>query len=174
MAKHRTASEHEARLLRSADEALEVARGERAPARVVTHTTVREASAAPAPLFRPARIAALRARLRLSQPVFAQVLSVSTATVRAWEQGQKKPAGPARRLLELVDAEPALVLSRLQRRSPGASNPVGGAYPESRGTPRLVSEALPKAVGIDRHGPKPLPRHPKKRAEETGKRGAKK
>lgn len=55
-----------------------------------------------------------RNRFRVSQPVFASLLSVTVSTVRAWEQGQKSPGGTARRLLEVAAMEPA-IFTRLAR-----------------------------------------------------------
>ena len=46
---------------------------------------------------------ALRHRLRVSQPVLAAYLGVTKSTVAQWEQGQKKPRGPALRLLTILD-----------------------------------------------------------------------
>ncbi|HZK81667.1 MAG TPA: hypothetical protein VFC46_11380 [Humisphaera sp.] len=43
----------------------------------------------------------------VSQPIFARMLGVSAALVRAWECGQRKPAPIARRMLDLVRADPA-------------------------------------------------------------------
>lgn len=60
-----------------------------------------------------------KGRFGVSQPVFASYLSVSAATVRAWEQGQKSPSGAARRLLEVADIEPA-VFARFSKERPGA------------------------------------------------------
>lgn len=50
--------------------------------------------------------------LGVSQPVFAKLIGVSPAAVKAWEQGSKKPSGSARRLMEIVEKEP-VVLKRL-------------------------------------------------------------
>lgn len=44
--------------------------------------------------------------LGVSQPLFAQILGVSPAAVKAWEQGNKKPSGTARRLMQLVERDP--------------------------------------------------------------------
>lgn len=44
----------------------------------------------------------LRDRLRLSQPVFARVLHTTPSTVRRWEQGDTRPAGPALKLLNII------------------------------------------------------------------------
>jgi putative transcriptional regulator len=58
---------------------------------------------APAPKWTTGRIRRLRNEvLHMSQPVFAALLNVTTATVRSWEQGQKVPSGAAARLLQLL------------------------------------------------------------------------
>jgi putative transcriptional regulator len=64
----------------------------------------------PAPEFSARRIAAVRAKLGLTQPVFAGLLNVSPETVKAWEQGKSPPLGAAKRLLELADLHPAALL----------------------------------------------------------------
>lgn len=58
--------------------------------------------------------AAARARTGLSQARFAKVLGVSTRTLQEWEQGRRKPAGPARALLRAVANDPEHVLKALQ------------------------------------------------------------
>lgn len=79
--------------------------------------TARAMTAAPAPQFTGGRIASLRKRLTLSQTVFAQALNVSAETVRAWEQGKRRPDGAALRLLQFAEASPDLVLSTLESTS---------------------------------------------------------
>lgn len=44
--------------------------------------------------------------LKVSQPVFALILGVSPAAVKAWEQGLKQPSGTARRLMQLFGKDP--------------------------------------------------------------------
>lgn len=44
----------------------------------------------------------LRAQLRVSQPVFAHHLNTTASTVRKWEQGDTRPAGPALKLLNII------------------------------------------------------------------------
>ncbi|MFT3907242.1 MAG: DNA-binding transcriptional regulator [Steroidobacteraceae bacterium] len=44
----------------------------------------------------------LRERLNFSQPVFAHHLHTTASTVRKWEQGDTRPAGPALKLLNLI------------------------------------------------------------------------
>lgn len=54
-------------------------------------------------------VAAVRRRLGLSQRAFAQAFGVSPHTLRKWEQGQRRPEGPARVLLCVIDKEPEAV-----------------------------------------------------------------
>jgi len=44
----------------------------------------------------------LRLREKLSQPVFAHVLNVSSSTVKHWETGNKHPSGAALKLLNVI------------------------------------------------------------------------
>ena len=62
--------------------------------------------------------AAARARSGLSQARFAAVLGVSTRTLQEWEQGRRKPTGPARALLTAVANDPEHVLKALCALSP--------------------------------------------------------
>ena len=47
--------------------------------------------------------------MRLSQPVFADLLNVSPETVKSWEQGKNYPAGAAVRLLQVAEKHPEIV-----------------------------------------------------------------
>ena len=53
--------------------------------------------------FSADEIRRLRVREKVSQTVFAAYLNVSKDSVSQWERGQKQPAGPALKLLSLVD-----------------------------------------------------------------------
>lgn len=64
----------------------------------------------------------------VSQPIFAGLLSVTTSTVRAWEQGQKSPSGAARRLLEVAAMAPE-VFERLTDDTLGASGYAMSSWP---------------------------------------------
>ncbi len=48
------------------------------------------------------QIKKLRLREKVSQPIFASCLNISAATVKKWEQGEKRPSGTAMKLLNLV------------------------------------------------------------------------
>jgi putative transcriptional regulator len=52
--------------------------------------------------FSPVEIKRLRERLKFSQPVFAHLLHTTASTVRKWEQGETRPAGPALKLLNVI------------------------------------------------------------------------
>jgi DNA-binding transcriptional regulator YiaG len=49
-----------------------------------------------------------RQTLQVSQAVFAELLGVSTALVRAWELGNRTPSSLARRLLDQIHANPSI------------------------------------------------------------------
>ncbi|MBU4354476.1 MAG: DNA-binding transcriptional regulator [Proteobacteria bacterium] len=53
--------------------------------------------------FRPEDIRRIRLANHVSQAVFAAILGIGKTTVQQWEQGQKRPSGPALRLLDLID-----------------------------------------------------------------------
>ncbi len=71
----------------------------------------------PEPMSR-GEIKRLREHLKVSQPVFARCLNVSTKLVQAWEGGERRPDGAALRLLRIVERAPVLVLpdARVERR----------------------------------------------------------
>lgn len=52
--------------------------------------------------FDAVQIRRLRTRAKASQAVFAAYLNTSASTVQKWETGQKKPSGPALKLLNIV------------------------------------------------------------------------
>jgi putative transcriptional regulator len=49
----------------------------------------------------------------LSQTAFARSIGVAVGTLRGWEQGLRRPEGPARVLLALIDSRPTLVQEAL-------------------------------------------------------------
>jgi putative transcriptional regulator len=69
----------------------------------------------PPPL--PRNVKALRDRLGLSQQQFADRYGFSVETIRNYEQGHRRPAGPARVLLEIIASEPDAVTRALARKS---------------------------------------------------------
>ncbi|MFZ4068398.1 MAG: helix-turn-helix domain-containing protein [Phenylobacterium sp.] len=89
-------------LLRGLEEALAFRHGE------TTNAAVRQVEI-------PAEVdvAAIRARTGLSQGAFARSIGVPRATLLNWEHGRRRPTGPARVLLALIDRRPALVTQML-------------------------------------------------------------
>jgi putative transcriptional regulator len=62
-----------------------------------------DACLSPVHLLTPRQIKALREREHVSQTVFANYLNVTPNLVSKWERGEKKPSGPALKLLSLVE-----------------------------------------------------------------------
>jgi putative transcriptional regulator len=71
------------------------ARGHASESDVLCGLTVREMS--------PQQIRQLREKMHLSQAVFAAVLNTGVSIVQKWEIGEKKPSGPALKLLNLIE-----------------------------------------------------------------------
>jgi len=85
-------------LLESVRQADAILRGQLAPGRV--HA---------APSLPEVDVRAARQRLGMTQPEFASAFAVALPTLRKWEQGQRRPEGPARVLLQVIAREPDAV-----------------------------------------------------------------
>ena len=85
------------RLVQSAHEALDVARGEAIPSQYR--------------LFIPDEldIKGVRHRLGMTQVQFSKTFGFPLATLRDWEQGRSTPDSAARSYLQVIDREPAAV-----------------------------------------------------------------
>jgi DNA-binding transcriptional regulator YiaG len=59
-------------------------------------------------------IAALRAFVGLTQVDFAQAIEISVHTLRNWEQGRRKPEGPAIALLRIAARHPRIIRENLE------------------------------------------------------------
>ncbi len=59
-------------------------------------------------------IASLRSFVGLSQSQFAQALNISVHTLRNWEQGRRKPDGPAIGLLRIAARHPRIIRENLK------------------------------------------------------------
>jgi putative transcriptional regulator len=105
-------------IIEGLEEAIAYNRGERTGARTTrVPITAAVAKVRPAPPYSGSRVARLRARLALSQTVFAKALNVSAETVRSWEQEKRAPDGAALRLLQVAERHPEVILENVQRRS---------------------------------------------------------
>lgn len=102
-------------LIEALTEARAVARGEAEPARRVRRPMTARTTTVQAPrVYEAESIQEIREKMGLSQAVFARVLNASSDTVKAWEQGKRKPDGMALTLLEIAERHPRVLLSRVR------------------------------------------------------------
>lgn len=78
-------------------------------------------------------VSEVREKTKLSQEKFAAVFGMSLGTLRGWEQRRRRPDGPARVLLTLIDRDPVAVLKTL-------------ASTEAKRPRRAVSAERPRAA----------------------------
>ena len=88
-----------AKLIESASQAAEIVHGDREASRtfVMTSDIVRE----------------IRESTGLSQERFAALFHISVGTLRNWEQGRRRPDGPAAALLIAIKNDPEHVVTAL-------------------------------------------------------------
>lgn len=86
-------------LIKGAEEALAIAKGEMEPAAVFIPETV--------------DVAAIRKKQNLSQAAFASRFGLSVGTIRDWEQSRRSPDRAALVLLSVIDREPEAVVRTL-------------------------------------------------------------
>lgn len=91
-----------AELTESLEQMGEINRGERAPSREFKVDAI--------------KVKQVRAKTKLSQAKFADVIGVQVSTLRNWEQDRRVPTGPARALLRAIDRDPKNVLFALAKR----------------------------------------------------------
>lgn len=86
-------------LLSSVKEAGRIRKGKMKPSRVFSYSIpdVRD----------------IREKLHVSQNEFAHLIGVSENTIQNWEQGRRKPVGPAVALLRITKRNPRAVLEAL-------------------------------------------------------------
>lgn len=86
-------------LVASIEEAGEIKVGRKKPSRVFE--------------MNPPEIKKIRDTLHVSQREFALMIGVSIRTLQNWEQGRRKPEGPAKALLRIASKNPEAVLEAL-------------------------------------------------------------
>jgi len=88
----------------------------------ITLRTSELESLAPPPEISAKDVAKIRSQnLHMSQGAFAKLLGVSVRVIQSWEQGDKKPSGAARRLLQVAARDPKALLSAATPRKSKAS-----------------------------------------------------
>lgn len=65
--------------------------------------------------FNPLDIKTIRRKLHKSQSEFALMIGVSISTLQNWEQGRRRPEGPARALLKVAFENPEVVQNTLKK-----------------------------------------------------------
>jgi putative transcriptional regulator len=68
------------------------------------------------PVHTPEQMRQMRNRLGLSQAQFARQFGLTLDTVQQYEQGRRRPSGPAATLLRVIEAEPDAVIRALKVR----------------------------------------------------------
>jgi putative transcriptional regulator len=86
-------------LVASVQQAGKIRRGEMKPSRLTE--------------LAPVDVKTIRQRLGKSQSEFARMIGVSVATLQNWEQGRRRPEGPARALLKIAAEHPEAVSAAL-------------------------------------------------------------
>ena len=91
--------DHFEKLVASIREAVEIKAGRKAPSRTYE--------------IKPPEIKTVREKLNVSQNQFALMIGVSVRTLQNWEQGRRKPEGPAKALLRIASRNPTALLDAL-------------------------------------------------------------
>lgn len=63
--------------------------------------------------MKPLDVKMIRKKLNVSQSDFALMIGVSLATLQNWEQGRRRPDGPAQALLKVAASNPKAVVDAL-------------------------------------------------------------
>ena len=87
------------KLLNSIDQARKIHTGRIKPSRIFQ--------------FHPIIVTNIRRKLHVSQSQFAHMLGVSVDTLQNWEQGRRRPEGPALALLKVAEVNPETVMKAL-------------------------------------------------------------
>jgi DNA-binding transcriptional regulator YiaG len=97
-------------LIDSMQEALDHAKGK------ISLDSVSLSLPADPPKYSKTKIKKIRVGLlEVSQPIFATILGVSPSAVKSWEQGNNSPNGAIRRLLQVIENDPASFLQAISK-----------------------------------------------------------
>ena len=90
-------------LLESVEEAGAIMQGKAEPSRILE--------------FPDPEVRVIREKTGLSQDRFAFLIGVKPATLRNWEQGRRKPTGPAKALLRIFEADTEIAVRALHQKA---------------------------------------------------------
>jgi len=86
-------------LLESVKQAGDIRKGKREPSR---NSIIEEPD-----------VVAICEKYNMTQQEFSSLLGISVGTLRNWEQGRRKPQGPAKVLLKIAEKRPKAILDSL-------------------------------------------------------------
>lgn len=86
-------------LLESVKQAGDIRKGKRKPSR---YSMIEEPD-----------VTAIREKYNMTQHEFSTLIGISVGTLRNWEQGRRKPQGPAKVLLKIAEKRPKAILESL-------------------------------------------------------------
>ena len=58
-------------------------------------------------------VTSIREKYKMTQKEFSSLLGISVGTLRNWEQGRRKPQGPAKVLLKIAEKRPKAIFESL-------------------------------------------------------------
>ena len=67
--------------------------------------------------YNPPNVQLIRKKYGLSQAKFANLFGISVSTLQNWEQGRRKPDGPAKVLLKVAEKHPDAIIDALHNSS---------------------------------------------------------
>jgi putative transcriptional regulator len=123
------------RLIEAAREGVAIARGEADPTTYRVHV--------PAEV----NVRDIRHQLDLTQDEFAARFGLSVASIREWEQDRRRPEGPARVLLTVIQRAPAAVSQALAAsvmKAPASAAPPKHGRRPAAAQPRAAERKQPK------------------------------
>ncbi len=86
-------------LTQSIKEAGQIKKGQKKPSRIFN--------------YEPVDIKKIRTKVNASQAELAHMIGVSLRTLQNWEQGRRKPRGPAKALLKVFEQNPKEIIKLL-------------------------------------------------------------
>lgn len=90
-------------LLASAQEMVAIEKGQKTPEEGHTHS------------YNVVDVKAIREAAGKSRDEFAQILGTSAETIKSWETKRRNPAGPAQKLLRLIQTNPTQMVALLEQ-----------------------------------------------------------
>jgi putative transcriptional regulator len=119
-------------LIEAAREMVAIHRGEMEPARVYyRELTGPDTDLIGPPFYTPRKIRKIREKMGVSEARFAKLMNCKASTVKAWEEDVREPNAASRRLLQIAEQQPEVLLA-ISRWPEPEENPPSGAV-ESNG-----------------------------------------